>query len=63
MIKANNYSIEPNRQVKVSKRGLEELSLFSQADGDGYRVLSTLSGCAGERKEQHSQGEELKDSR
>lgn len=52
MIKANDYSIEPNKEAKVSKRGLEELSLFSQA-----------KGCAGERREQHSQGEELKDSR
>lgn len=63
MIKANDYSIEPNKEAKVSKRGLEELSLFSQAKGGGSRVLSTLSGCAGERREQHSQGEELKDSR
>ena len=62
MIKTSNYSIEPNREVKVIKRRLEELSLFSQAKGSGYRVLSALSRCAGKRKDQHSPGEELKDS-
>lgn len=62
MIKASNYSIEPNKEVKVIKRRLVELSLFSQAKGGGYRVLSALSSCAGERKDQHSQGKELKDS-
>lgn len=61
MIKANDYSVEPSKEVMVSKRGLEELSLFSRAEGAEYRVLSGLSRCAGERKDQHGQGKELKD--
>lgn len=62
MIKANNYAIEPNKGVKVTKRRLEELSLFSQPKGGGYRVLLALSRCAGEKKDQYGQGKELKDS-
>lgn len=60
MIKTSNYSIEQNKEVKVIKRRWEELS---QAKGGGYKILSALSRCAGERKDQHSQYKELKDSR
>lgn len=62
MIKANNYSMEPNKEFEVIKRRLEDLSLFSQEKEGRCRDPSFLSRCSGEKKDQHSQGEELKES-
>lgn len=47
MTKASNYSIEPNKELKVIKRRLEELSLFSQAKGGGYRFCLLSQVCWG----------------
>lgn len=62
MIKANNYSTEPNKELKVTKTRLENLSLFSQAKEGRCSDPSALSRCSGERMDQHGEGEELKDS-